>query len=152
MAKEFSSPNELLSASGCKLGTSNWLQIDQDRIDMFAEATGDHQWIHVDQEAAKKGPFETTIAHGYLTLSLVSQFLPQIIKVEGIGMGINVGCNRVRFPSPVPVGSKIRAHGELVEAESRKGGIQAVIRVTVEIEGVEKPACVADTVSLYFPV
>ena len=151
MTKEFSSPNELLAASGTKLGTSQWMKIDQERIDTFADATGDHQWIHVDAEAAKKGPFEKCIAHGYLTLSLISQFLPELIKVDGVSMGVNVGCNRVRFPSPVQVDSRIRAHGELIEADKRKGGIQAVIRVTVEIENVEKPACVADTISLYFP-
>ena len=151
MTKVFKHPNELLEAVGETLGHSDWLSIDQDRINLFADATGDHQWIHVDPEKAKDGPFGKCIAHGYLTLSLVNLFLPQIIDVQGISMGVNVGCEKIRFPSPVPVGSRIRGVGELISAEEMKGGIQSVVRVTVEIEGSDKPACVVDTISRYFP-
>jgi len=151
MTTVFKEPKELLDSVGKQLGSSEWVEIDQARIDMFADATGDHQWIHVDPEKAKDGPFGATIAHGYLTLSLVNLFLPQIVDVQGISMGVNVGCGKVRFPSPVKVNSKVRGTGEVVEASEEKGGIQAVIRVTVEIEGVDKPACVVDTISRYFP-
>ena len=150
MATVFKSPSELKSAVGKHLGHSDWIEITQQRIDQFAEATGDHQWIHVDPERAKKGPFGATIAHGYLTLSLVSMFLPQIIEVHGIAMGINYGTEKVRFPSPVTVGSRIRAGGELVSLEDVKGGVQAVVRVTIEIEGKDKPACVVDAISRYY--
>ncbi len=151
MTKVFQHPKELLSAVGEQLGHSDWLEIDQQRVNLFADATGDHQWIHVDPEKAKDGPFGQCIAHGYLTLSLVNLFLPQIIDVQGISMGVNVGCERIRFPAPVPVGSRIRGVGELVSADEMKGGVQSVVRVTVEIEGSEKPACVVDTISRYFP-
>ncbi len=151
MTTVFKTPEELLDKVGERLGETEWMSIDQDRINLFADATGDHQWIHVDPEKAKDGPFGACIAHGYLTLSLVNYFLPQIIDVQGISMGVNVGLDRVRFPSPVAVGSKIRGVGELISAEEMKGGIQSVVRVTVEIEGSEKPACIADTISRYFP-
>jgi acyl dehydratase len=148
----FDSPAQLLENVGKQLGASDWLEIDQERIDLFADATGDHQWIHVDPERAAQGPFGSTIAHGYLTLSLVNLFLPQIVEVRGISMGVNYGSNRLRFPAPVPVGSRIRGTAELVEAEEVKGGaIQAVIRVTVEVEGSDRPACVVDTISRYVP-
>lgn len=151
MTTVFKHPSELLQAEGKQLGTSDWLTVDQDRINLFADATGDHQWIHVDPEKAKTGPFGATIAHGYLSLSLVNLFLPQIVDVQGISMGVNYGCDKVRFPSPAKVGSRLRGVGELVKAEEVKGGIQAVIRVTVEIEGSDRPACVVDTISRYFP-
>lgn len=151
MTTVFKHPNELLNAVGQNLGASEWLQIDQDRINLFADATGDHQWIHVDPVKAAEGPFGACIAHGYLTLSLVNLFLPQIVDVQGISMGVNVGCGKIRFPMPVKVGSRVRGVGELVEATEEKGGVQAVIRVTVEIEGESKPACVVDTISRYFP-
>lgn len=151
MTTVFKTPEELLTKVGERLGETEWMEIDQDRINLFADATGDHQWIHVDPVKAKDGPFGACIAHGYLTLSLVNYFLPQIIDVQGISMGVNVGLDRVRFPSPVAVGSKIRGVGELVSAEEMKGGIQSVVRVTVEIEGHDKPACIADTISRYFP-
>ena len=148
----FATPRALLEAVGKPLGASDWLEITQERIDQFADATGDHQWIHVDPERAKSGPFGRTIAHGYLTLSLVNCFLPQIVEVHGIAMGVNYGCDRVRFPAPVPVGAKIRGVGELVAAEEVKGGaVQATVRVTVEVEGSERPACVADTISRFVP-
>ena len=151
MTTVFKQPKDLISAVGSALGSSDWLEIDQQRINLFADATGDHQWIHVDPERAKDGPFGKCIAHGYLTLSLVNLFLPQIVDVQGISMGVNVGCDRIRFPSPVPVGSRVRGNGELVSVEEIKGAIQSVVRVTVEIEGSDRPACVADTISRYFP-
>lgn len=152
MATVFETPTDLKNAVGKQLGVSDWLEIDQQRIDKFADATGDHQWIHVDPERAKNGPFGATIAHGYLTQSLVNYFLPQIVEVHGISMGVNYGANRIRFPAPVPVGSRIRGSAELLGVEETKdGGVQATIRVTVEIEGSERPGCVIDTISRYYP-
>ena len=152
MATVFANPGELRSAVGRHLGYSAWLEITQDRIDQFADATGDHQWIHVDPERAKRGPFGKTIAHGYLTQSLVNLFLPQIVEVRGIAMGINYGADRLRFPAPVPVGSKLRAGAELLEVEETKdGAVRAKLRVTVEIQGSDKPGCVIDTISRYYP-
>lgn len=135
------------AAVGTHLGYSDWLQIDQDRINLFADATGDHQWIHVDVEKAKQGPFGAPIAHGYLTLSLSNLFLPQIVEVRGFAMGVNYGVDKVRFPAPVTVGSRIRGGGELIEVTDVKGGIQTLVRITVEIEGGDKPACVIDSLS-----
>ena len=152
MATVFANLQELTSAVGRHLGYSDWLEIDQERIDKFADATGDHQWIHVDPERARTGPFGRCIAHGYLTQSLVSHFLPQILRVEGISMGVNYGADRLRFPAPVPVGSRIRAGAELLEAAPQKdGSVQAKFRVTVEIEGSEKPGCVIDMIARYYP-
>jgi acyl dehydratase len=151
MATIFETPDKLESAVGQHLGYSDWLEIDQERINLFADATGDHQWIHVDPEKAKDGPFGCCIAHGYLTQSLVNAFLPQIIEVRGISMGVNYGADRLRFPAPVPVGSKIRGGGELIGFETTKdGGFQATVRVTVEIEGSDRPGCVIDTISRYY--
>lgn len=147
----FSSPAELLTRVGADLGCSEWLLIDQARIDLFADATGDHQWIHVDPERSAEGPFGACIAHGYLTLSLANLFLPQLIEVQAVSMGVNVGSDKMRFPAPVPVGSRIRGCGELMSAEALKGGVQSVVRVTIEIEGSDKPACVVDTISRYYP-
>lgn len=152
MTTVFKAPKDLLEAVGTSLGNSDWLEIDQKRINLFADATGDHQWIHVDPERAKDGPFGACIAHGYLTLSLVNLFLPQILDVQGVSMGVNYGMEKVRFPAPVPVGSRIRGAGELISAEEVKNGaIQSVVRITVEIEGSERPACVVDTISRYTP-
>jgi len=152
MATVFENPGELRNAVGKHLGYSEWLEITQQRIDLFAEATGDHQWIHVDPERARKGPFGTTIAHGYLSMSLVSHFLPQIVVVKGISMGVNYGADRLRFPAPVPVGSRIRAGAELVEAEPAKdGSIQARLKVTIEVEGKDRPCCVVETLSRFYP-
>ncbi len=151
MTTIFKSPTDLKSAVGQALGSSEWLEITQERIDLFAEATGDHQWIHVDPERAKDGPFGCCIAHGYLTQSLVNKFLPEIVEVQGISMGVNYGADKLRFPAPVPVGSRIRGRGELTSAVDVKGGVQAVVRVTVEIEGSDRPACVIDTISRYYP-
>ena len=151
MTRVFESPHELPDAVGEHLGYSEWLTMEQDRVDKFADATGDHQWIHVDVERAKAGPFGAPIAHGYLTLSLVSYFLPQVIEVRGFEFAVNYGTNKVRFPAPVKVGARIRGGAELISAEEAKGGIQSIVRVTVEVEGEERPACIAETVSLYFP-
>ena len=152
MATVFNTPADLKSSEGQHLGYSDWLEIDQPRIDMFADATGDHQWIHVDPERAKKGPFGACIAHGYLTQSLVNMFLPQIVVVKGISMGVNYGADRLRFPAPVPVGSRIRGGGELLKVEEVKGGgVQTTVRVTVEIEGGDRPGCVIDTISRFYP-
>lgn len=151
MTRIFETPAALIGAEGTKLGPTDWLTIDQDRVNGFAEVTGDHQWIHVDVERAKDGPFGGTIAHGYLTMSLVNYFLPQLIEVRGFAHAVNVGADRLRFLSPVKVGSRIRGVGEIVGVEEVKGAIQSVVRVTVEIEGSEKPACVVDTISRYFP-
>jgi len=148
-ARVFENLDQIREAVGVPLGSTDWLEMTQERIDQFADATGDHQWIHVDPERAKEGPFGTTIAHGYLTLSLASLFLPQLLRVEGISMGINCGCNKVRFPNPVRVGSRIRGTGEIVEVSDTSGGFQMVARVVIEIDGESKPACVADTVSRY---
>ena len=136
-------------AEGTHLGYSEWLALDQARIDLFAEATGDDQWIHVDPERAAAGPFGATIAHGYLTLAMTNQFLPEIVRVEGISMGINYGVDRVRFPSPVVVGSWVRGGAKLLQVEEVSGGVQTVIRITVEIEGSDRPACVVDSVSRF---
>jgi len=145
-------PADLLALAGADLGTTDWEQIDQSRVDLFADATGDHQWIHVDVERARaESPFGGPIAHGYLTLSLVNLFLPELLEVRGASMGVNVGLDRVRFPSPVPVGARVRGRGEVLEVEEAKGGVQITVRVTVEVEGSDKPACVADTVSRFFP-
>ena len=135
MPTTFESPAALLDAVGQNLGYSDWLEIEQHRIDLFAEATGDHQWIHVDPDKAAAGPFGRTIAHGYLTLSLANFFLPQILQVDNVSMGVNYGCEKVRFPAPVPVGSRIRGSGEVVSAEEVKGGVQVVVRITIDIEG-----------------
>ena len=151
MSTVFEHPEALLGAVGQHLGYSDWLEIDQQRIDLFAEATGDHQWIHVDPDRAASGPFGKTIAHGYLTLSLANLFLPQIMEVRNTSMGVNYGCEKVRFPAAVPVGSRIRGGGEVVSAEAVKGGVQVVVRMTIEIEGSDRPACVIDTISRFFP-
>lgn len=145
----FENLDDLTAAVGSHLGYSDWITIDQARIDLFADATGDHQWIHVDPEQAKAGPYGATIAHGYLTLSLTNLFLPQIVDVRGISMGINYGVNKVRFPSPVVVGSRVRGGAELASVEEIPGGVQATIRITVEIEGADKPACVVESVTRY---
>jgi acyl dehydratase len=137
-------------AAGTTLGTSPWVVVDQDRIDRFADATGDHQWIHVDPErAARESAFGGTIAHGYLTLSLINLLLPQVVEVTGISMGINYGLDRVRFPAPVPAGSRLRAHVELTEVIDVAGGVQTTMAVTVECDQAERPACVATVLSRF---
>ncbi len=144
----FRSLDDLESAVGGDLGHSDWLEVTQDRIDAFADATGDHQWIHVDPDRAARGPFGGTVAHGYLTLSLIPFLAGQIFAVEGPGIRVNYGTNRVRFPSPVPVGSRIRASAVIDQLTDLPQGKQLVIRYTVEIEGQDKPGCVADAVVL----
>jgi acyl dehydratase len=141
--------DEVRAAVGTHLGYSEWLEITQDRVNLFAEATGDHQWIHVDVERAKAGPFGAPIAHGYLTMSLSNFFLPQVVDVRGFSMGVNYGCNKVRFPAPVPVGLRIRGGVELASADDIAGGVQTVMVITIEIEGGTKPACVVEAVSRY---
>jgi acyl dehydratase len=132
---------------GQELGCSDWLRVDQQRIDHFAQATGDHQWIHVDAERAASGPFGATVAHGFLTLSLLPLFFESGFAVDDVKMGINYGLNRVRFAAPVRVGSRLRAHFKLLSFEALDGGAQLTINVTVELEGSTKPACVAETVT-----
>ncbi|MFD3340868.1 MaoC family dehydratase [Streptomyces anthocyanicus] len=146
----FASADEVKAAVGEQLGYTDWQEVDQKRIDLFAEATGDHQWIHVDPERAAAGPFGGTIAHGYLTLSLLPLFGPQLIRVDGVKMGVNYGTNKVRFPSPVPVGSRLRATAVVTGVEDVKGGIQVSVAFTVEREGGDKPVCVAESVSRYY--
>ncbi len=143
--------DELARAVGTHLGHSAWHTISQEQVDRFADATGDHQWIHVAQERAARGPFGSTIAHGYLTLSLVPMLAWEIYTVEGVSMGVNYGANKVRFPSPVPVGSRVRGGVELLALEEVPAGHQLVARVTVEREGADKPACVVETVSVLVP-
>ena len=147
----FESLAELRKAVGTEVGVSDWLQIDQPRINLFADATDDHQWIHVDPQAAAQGPFGTTVAHGYLTLALLPKLSEGVVRVKGVRMGVNYGLNKVRFPAPVPVGSRVRARYELVSVEDvDNGGVQTVFRVTVEREGGDKPVCVAETVSRFY--
>lgn len=149
MPTVFASPDELLDAVGRDLGSSDWLEVTQERVDQFSEATRTWQWIHEPGERADAGPFGGPISHGYLTLSLVNWMLPQLIEVQGASLGVNYGTGRVRFPAPVPVGARIRGHGALTAAEPVRGGVQATVRVTVEVEGNDKPACVVDTLSRY---
>ncbi len=151
MTQVYDSPVAMMGQEGALLGPTDWLLIDQDRVNGFAEVTGDHQWIHVDPDKAKDGPFGGTIAHGYLTMSLANFFLPDLIEVRGFSHAVNVGADRLRFLSPVKVGSRIRAAGEIMTVEEIKGAVQSVVRVTIEIEGSEKPACVIDTISRYYP-
>lgn len=148
----FDSVPGVLAAVGRDLGTTAWISVTQERINTFAEATGDQQWIHVDPERAKTGPFGACVAHGYLTLSLANLFLPQLVRYEGLKMGVNYGCDKVRFPAPVKVDSRLRGRGEVIAAEPVKGdGVQVTVRISVEIDGADKPGCVVDTISrLYF--
>lgn len=151
MKPVFGSVEGVLDLVGKPLGNSEWVVISQDRINKFADATGDHQWIHVDPVKAATGPFGACIAHGYLSLSLVASFQEQMATLENLKMGVNYGTDKVRFPSAVKVNSRLRGKGELIAAEKTKdGGVQAIIRVTVEIEGAERPACVAETISRYY--
>jgi len=152
MTLTVATPADLLDHVGDSLGPTEWITVDQERIAQFAEATGDHQWIHVDVErATAESPFGGPIAHGYLTLALANLFLPQLVVVEQFSMGVNVGLDKVRFPSPVPAGSKIRGTGEVVSVTQIGEGFQAVVRVSIQADGAAKPACVADTISRFFP-
>lgn len=149
--RRFSTLDDLTAAVGDHLGHSDWLQIDQDRIDAFADATGDHQWIHVDPERAASGPFGATIAHGYLSMSLLPLLVAQIVDYDGWATRINYGTDKVRFPSPVVVGSRIRAGAEVTAVDPGSAGTRVSLRVTVEIEDAPKPAVVADTLTLLIP-
>jgi acyl dehydratase len=147
----FSTLDEVRAAAGQTVGTTDWLEIEQSRVDAFAHATDDHQWIHVDPDRAAGGPFGTTIAHGYLTLSLLPRFSSETFRLEVPGPKLNYGVNKVRFPHPVPVGSRIRAHVAFGDVTDLAAGTQLVQRYTIEIEGQDKPACVAETVVLLLP-
>lgn len=150
MPKVFESAADVLAAVNVPLGETEWLLMTQERVNTFADATDDHQWIHVDAVKAKDGPFGAPIAHGYLTLSLAARFMPQLIDVR-MKMGVNYGLDKVRFPSPVKVGQRIRGSGVIVAVETTKdGSLQSTLRLTVEIEGSSKPACIADTISRYY--
>ena len=143
--------DELKAMAGTDLGHTGWLEITQDRVNAFADATSDHQWIHVDRAKAAAGPFGGTIAHGYLTLSLVIPLFGELASVEGVSMGINYGLNKVRFPAPVPVGAKVRLVAQLGAVEDAGvNAAQAVIDCAIEVEGSEKPACVAQAVLRYY--
>jgi len=135
---------------GEELAVGDWVTVDQPMIDKFADATGDHQWIHIDAERAKKGPFGTTIAHGFLTLSLLPKLAESAIKIEDVRMGVNYGLNRVRFPAPVPSGSRLRGRFKLLSYEPIEGGAQLTVEVTMECEGSPKPVCVAESVARRF--
>jgi acyl dehydratase len=147
--KAFKGLDELVAAEGSQLGPTDWLEVTQDRVNLFAEATDDHQWIHVDPERAAKGPFGGTIAHGLLTLSLLPQFTHQLYTVENITMAINYGYNKVRFITPVRVGAKIRARAEIASVSQLDGAVQATVTTTVEIEGLDKPAAVAESIARF---
>jgi len=142
--------DELKALVGQELGTSSWVEIDQDRINAFADATDDHQWIHVDIERAKAGPFGGPIAHGYLTLSLIIPMFAEVLQVDGVAMGVNYGLNKVRFPAPVSAGSRIRLKATLAEVEEIAGGVQAVVDAVIEVEGSTKPVCVAQPVYRFY--
>ncbi|MCT1433528.1 MaoC family dehydratase [Dietzia maris] len=144
----FEGLDQVEAAIGEHVGYSEWMEITQERIDAFADATGDHQWIHVDPERAAQGPYGATIAHGYLTLSLIPVLGNEVMEITGFRMMINYGTDKVRFPAPVPVGSRIRAGVELVSLERKSSGVQLISRVTVEVEGGDRPAVVADTIRM----
>lgn len=150
MARHIADIAELKSLVGEHLGYSEYMQVDQERVNLFADATGDHQWIHVDVERAKSGPFGGPIAHGYLTLSLGPVLIPQVFSVGGIVMGVNYGANKIRFISPVPVGARLRAGVKLMSVEDSAGGARVTLETTFECEGAAKPACVAEIIFQYF--
>ena len=150
MATVVEQPSDLPGLVGKHLGYSDWVEVPQSQIDLFAEATGDHQWIHTDPERAKGGPFGATIAHGYLTLSLTPILLGQVLKVKGIKMGVNYGCNKVRFTAPVTSGSKVRLGAEVAAVDDVPGGYQLTVDATIEAEGAAKPSCVAQLVFRYY--
>ncbi|MFE0454360.1 MaoC family dehydratase [Streptomyces sp. NPDC058914] len=142
--------DELKKLAGSDLGTSEWIEVTQECIDTFADATGDHQWIHVDPERAKDGPFGAPIAHGYLTLSLFIPLFTELLDVQGVTTKVNYGLNKVRFPSPVKAGSRIRLAGKLAEVEEVPGGVQITVDGTIEIEGAPKPAAVLQSLSRFY--
>ena len=142
--------DDLRKLAGADLGTSDWLEITQERVDTFADATGDRQWIHVDVERAREGPFGGTIAHGYLTLALIIPLWTQLLPIDGIRMAVNYGLNRVRFPAPVPVGSQVRLHARVASADGVSDGVQLTVEFTVELRGSDKPAVVAEALYRYY--
>ena len=144
--KKFSGLDEFVAAEGAELGPTDWLEVTQDRVNLFADATDDHQWIHVDPERAANGPFGGTIAHGLLTLSLLPHFTHQLYTVDNIAMAINYGYNKVRFITPVRVGAKVRARAQIDKVDQLDGAVQATVTVTVEIDGSDKPAAVAESI------
>ncbi|HEX8665171.1 MAG TPA: MaoC family dehydratase [Beijerinckiaceae bacterium] len=148
----FASAAEMAAAVGTELGVSGWVEVTQARIDAFAEATGDRQWIHIDPERARReSPYRTTVAHGYLTLSMLPVFIYDVIRLDGVRQSVNYGSNRVRFPAPVPAGSRLRGRIRLLAAEPMEGGaLRATLQTTVEIEGSERPACVAETMAVHY--
>ena len=150
MTTHVNSIEELTKLVGTHLGYSDYRKVTQEEVNLFADATGDHQWIHVDPERAATGPFGHTIAHGYLTLSLIPVLLGGVIKVDGVAMGVNYGANKVRFTSPVPVGSEVRAGATLVSVDDIAGGAQVTLDVTVEVKDAAKPSCVAQVVYRYY--
>jgi acyl dehydratase len=144
----FESLDELRAAVGTTLGTSDWFEVTQEQVNLFADATGDHQWIHVDVERARReSPFGGPIAHGSLTLALTNLVLPQVLEVRGVSLGVNYGTGKVRFPAPVPVGSRVRGTAELTACDDIAGGVQTTIAITMEVEGGTKPACVVESLS-----
>ncbi len=148
MPTTFETLDALRDAAGTHLGWTDWMEVDQARVDLFADATGDHQWIHVDVErATAESPFGGPIAHGYLTLALSNRFLPELLQVPGASAGVNYGTGKVRFPAPVPVGSRIRGGAEITAVEEITGGLQTTIVITIEVEGSAKPACVVESLS-----
>jgi acyl dehydratase len=142
-------PADLLKLVGQRLGTTEWMKVTQEQVDRFADATGDHQWIHTDLERAARGPYKGTIAHGYLTLSLAPVVISRVLEIREITAALNYGLNRVRFPAPVRVGSQIRAAVSVMSAQQKTSGVESVFTVTYEIDGEERPACVADVIVLY---
>jgi len=149
MTTHLAQPTDLLELAGQTVGTTEWYDITQDQVNRFADATGDHQWIHTDPERAAAGPFGGTIAHGYLTLSLAPQILEEVLTVDNVTAALNYGLNKVRFPAPVPVGSKLRATVTVTSALQKPAGIEVVFGMTYEVDGGSRPACIADVVVLY---
>jgi len=146
----FPSLEDFVAAEGEHLGTTDWVTVGQEQVNLFADATGDHQWIHVDPERAASGPFGGTIAHGLFTLSLLPVFLHQLYEVEGIRMAVNYGLDKVRFPAPVPVGSRVRASSRIDAVEKLEGAAQGTLTTTIEVEGSERPACVVTSIVRYY--
>lgn len=147
--RTFAGIDDLLASEGEELGTTDWVEVDQERIDRFADATRDHQWIHVDPVRAAQGPFGTTVAHGFLTLTMVPELLGALCRIEGVTMALNYGLNRVRMPAPVPAGSKVRGSATLTEVAAVGGGAQAVFHTVIELEGSARPACVVDSITRF---
>ena len=146
----YASIAEFAAAAGDDLGTTDWIEIDQERIDRFADATGDHQWIHVDPERAASGPFGATIAHGFLTLSMLPVVMNSLYRVDGISMAGNYGLEKVRFPAPVPVGSKLRGSSSITSTQELDGAVQGTITTTIEVDGSDRPACVVQSIVRYY--